>query len=153
MGETGYLSTVAAVLAQALYEQERYDEAETWTQTSEQNSSPDDRSSAMIWRATRGAVLARRGDFEAGEALARQAVDIGRTTDAPHTFAYCLRQLAEVLELAGHPEQAIPFAEEALGLYERKGVRPSIHEAKARLARLSVGNPVRHDPRPGPTPA
>ena len=143
MGETGYLSTAAAVLAQALYEQARYDEADEWTRTSERAASPDDTASAMTWRATRGGVLAHRGDFVAGEALARQAVAIGRAADNPRSLADCLLQLAEVLELAGRPEQATPFAEEALGLYEKKGIRPSIHEAKARLARLAVSNPER----------
>lgn len=136
MGETAYLSTVAAELAQALYDQARYDEAETWTKTSEQAASPDDTASEMTWRATRGRVLARRGDFEAGEALAREAVEIGRATDDPRSLADCLLQLAEVLELAGLREKAIPLAEEALGLYEQKGILPSIEQAKARLARL-----------------
>jgi tetratricopeptide (TPR) repeat protein len=136
MGETAYLSTVAAVLARALYDQARYDEAETWTKTSQQASSPDDTVSEMTWRATRGRVLARRGDFEAGEALAREAVEIGRATDDPRSLADCLLDLAEVVELAGRGEQAIPLAEEALELYEQKGILPSIEQAKARLTRL-----------------
>jgi class 3 adenylate cyclase/tetratricopeptide (TPR) repeat protein len=138
MGETAYLSTIAAELAQALYKQARYDEAETWTMTSEQASSPEDAASELTWRATRGLILARRGDFEAGETLVRKAVEIGRGTDDPRSLADCLLDLAEVLELAGRSEEAIPLAEEALGLYERKGILPSIEQAKARLARLGA---------------
>jgi tetratricopeptide (TPR) repeat protein len=138
MGETAYLSTVAAVLAQALYEQTRYDEAETWTKTSEQAASPEDAASEMTWRATRGLIFARRGDFEAGETLVHKAVEIGRGTDDPRSLADCLLDLAEVLELAGRSEEAIPLAEEALGLYEKKGILPSIEQAKARLARLGA---------------
>ena len=138
MGETAYLSTVAAVLAQALYEQARYDEAETWTKTSERASSPDDTASEMAWRATRGRVLARRGDLTAGEALVREAVEIGRRTDDPRSLADCLLDLAEILELAGRAEEAIPPAREALRLYEQKGILPSIARAKARLARLAA---------------
>ena len=139
MGETAYLSTTAAVLAQALYEQSRYDEAETWTRTSEQTSSAEDAASEMAWRATRGKVFARRGDFEAGEDLARKAVEIGHGTDDPRSLGDCLLDLAEVLELAGRRDEAIPFAEEALGHYERKGILPSIHLARARISRLGPG--------------
>ena len=42
MGEKGYLSTVAAELAQALYEQARYDEAERFTHVSEELGPLDD---------------------------------------------------------------------------------------------------------------
>ncbi len=138
MGETAFLSTVAAVLAQALYEQARYDEAEHWTKTSEQASSLDDTVSEMAWRATRGRLLARRGDHLAGEALAREAVEIGRGTDDPRSLADCLLDLAEILELIGRHQEAIPPATEALKLYEQKGILPSISQAKARLARLGA---------------
>ena len=151
MGETGYFSTVAAELAQALYEQARYDEADEWTRTSERSASPDDRASEMTWRATRGGVLAHRGDFVAGETLARQAVEIGRATDNPRSLGYCLLLLAEVLELAGRPEQAIPFAEEALATLREEG-HPALDQrgqgsARPPSRRLSRMN---HDPRPGP---
>ncbi len=138
MGETAYLSTVAGELARALYEQGRYDEAETWTKTSERASSPEDTASAMAWRTTRGRLLARHGDIEAGEALVCEAVLIGRGTDDPRSLGDCLLGLAEVLELAGRGEEAIPPAEEALRLYEQKGILPSIDQAKARLARLGA---------------
>ena len=139
MGETAYLSTTAAVLAEALYEQSRYEEAETWTKTSEETSSPDDAASEMEWRAVRGKIFARRGDFEAGEALVREAVARGRETDDLRSLGDCLLDLAEVLALAGRGDESIPLAEEALGLYERKGIVPSVERARARLEGLGVG--------------
>jgi len=138
MGETAYLSIIAAELAQALYEQARYDEAETWTKTSERASSPDDSVSEMAWRTTRGLLLARLGNFAAGEALVREAIRIGRATDDPRSLGDCLLGLAEVLELAGRAEEAIRPAEEALRLFEQKGILPSIDRARARLARLGA---------------
>ena len=139
MGETAYLSTTAAVLAEALYEQSRYEEAETWTKTSEETSSPDDAASEMEWRAVRGKVFARRGDVEAGEALVREAVARGRETDDLRSLGDCLLDLAEVLALGGRGVESIPLAEEALGLYERKGIVPSVERARARLEGLGVG--------------
>ena len=95
----------------------------------------------MVWRATRGRVLARRGDFEAAETLAREAVEIGRGTDDPRMLADCLLDLAEVLELARRVDEAVPMVEEARNLYERKGILPSIERADARLVRLRAAQP------------
>ncbi len=92
----------------------------------------------MAWRTTRGLLLARIGDFAAGEALVREAIQIGRGTDDPRTLGDCLLGLAEVLELAGRGEEAIRPAEEALRLFEQKGILPSIDRARARLARLGA---------------
>jgi hypothetical protein len=93
----------------------------------------------MEWRAVRGKIFARRGDVEAGEALVREAVAIGRETDDLRSLGDCLLDLAEVLALAGRGVESIPLAEEALGLYERKGIVPSVERARALLGGLGVG--------------
>src|SRR4029450_13135362 len=53
MGEKGFLSTVAAELAQALYEQGRYDEAERFTHVSEELG-PLDALATQVERGTGG---------------------------------------------------------------------------------------------------
>ena len=81
IGETGYLSSLASLLAEAIYMQKRYEEAERFSEVSEQNAAPEDLASQASWRSTRAAVLAQRGEAEKAEGLAREAVDIARRTD------------------------------------------------------------------------
>jgi hypothetical protein len=64
---------------------------------------------------------------------------IGRETDDPRTLADTLLAFGEVLELAGRPSEAVPIVEEALALYERKEILPSVERARARLAALRGG--------------
>ena len=66
-GEKGNLSTIAAYLAEALYEQERYDEAEELTTVSESMTFADDVTSQIAWRTVRAKVAARKGDLELAE--------------------------------------------------------------------------------------
>ena len=67
MGEKGLLSTQAARLAQSLYAQQRYVEAEDYTKISEQAGASDDIATQMLWRQVRAKALARRGEDGAAE--------------------------------------------------------------------------------------
>jgi class 3 adenylate cyclase/tetratricopeptide (TPR) repeat protein len=136
IGETGYLSTVAADLAEATYRQKRYEEAERFSEVSEQNAAPEDLASQASWRSVRAMVLAQRGEAENAEDLAREAVDIARTTDHLNTHAWTLLALADVLAIGGRTAQAIPIIEEARGLYNRKGNLVMAEKARALLAEL-----------------
>jgi hypothetical protein len=69
----------------------------------------------------RARILARRGDLEDGEVLARAALDIIRTSDEPDSQGDGLLTLAEVLELSGRPAEAATAARGALELFEAKG--------------------------------
>jgi predicted ATPase/class 3 adenylate cyclase len=120
MGESSYLSTMAAFLSKALYALGRYDEAQQATAVSQQSASRDDVASQMIWRGTRAKLLARRGDPGA-EALAREAVALSRGTDFTNWQADALVDLAETLRLLGRAGEARPAVDEALALYEAKG--------------------------------
>ncbi len=66
IGETGVLSTLAAMLAETRVRQGRLDEAEGASRTSEEAASVDDLASQIMWRSARGQVHAHRGDLEAG---------------------------------------------------------------------------------------
>jgi class 3 adenylate cyclase/tetratricopeptide (TPR) repeat protein len=136
IGETGYLSTLACLLADALSLQKRYEEAERFTEVSEQNAAPDDLASQAGWRSARAAVLAQRGEAERAECLAREAVDIARRTDYLNPHADTLLALADVLAIGGRPAQAIPVIEEALVLFERKGNLVMAEKARTLLAEL-----------------
>src|SRR5712691_7322422 len=116
MGEKGWLSTVAGELAQTLCALGRFDEAEEWSRKSEQLGASDDVVTQMIWRQTRAKVLARRGQFDRAQQLARQAVAYAEKTDALGAHGNALLDLAEVLELAGRREEPAAEVEKALSL-------------------------------------
>jgi tetratricopeptide (TPR) repeat protein len=136
IGETGYLSTIAASLAQAIYRQKRYEEAERFSELSEQAAAPGDLAAQVGWRSTRATVLARRGEAEQAEDLAREAVDIARRTDHLNMHAEALLALADVFAIGGRPAQAIPAIEEARVLYDGKGNLFMAEQARTLLAEL-----------------
>jgi len=136
IGETGYLSTVASSLAEALYRQGRYDEAERFSDLSEQTAAPGDLSSQMGWRSVRARVLAQRGGAEAAEDLARAAVEIARRTDYLNMHAAAVLALGDVVVIGGRPTEAIPLVEEAHELYASKGNLVLIEKTRSLLADL-----------------
>jgi predicted ATPase/class 3 adenylate cyclase len=136
MGERGILSTVAAFLAEALYRQGRSEEAEQFTRTSEYAAAPDDLWSQVLFRVARAKVLARRGEFEQAEVLARKGVELAETTDNIDMQADALLDLAEVLHLAGQPDETVQMIDEARRRYEQKGNLVSAEKARALLAEM-----------------
>jgi tetratricopeptide (TPR) repeat protein len=136
IGETGYLSTVASLLAESIYLQKRYEEAERFSEVSEQTAAPEDLASQASWRSVRAMVLAQRGEAEKAEDLARDAVEIARTTDHLNTHAWTLLALADVLAIGGRAPQAIPVIEQAGVLYDRKGNLVMAEKARNLLAEL-----------------
>jgi len=144
MGEKAFLSTTAAELAQALYEQRRYDEAERFTHVSQELGPRDDFATQVEWRSTRAKVLARRGEFEAAVALAEEAVVLAADTDYLNMQGDARKDLAEVLSLAGRNGEAASRSREALGLYERKGNIVSVGRVRAMLEDVATDQPIDH---------
>ncbi|HEX2293599.1 MAG TPA: BTAD domain-containing putative transcriptional regulator [Gaiellaceae bacterium] len=121
VGETGHLSTVAAQLANALYAQDRWQDAEEFSRISEEAAAPDDYLSQILWRLARARVLAKLGRPGEGERLARAAVDIAARTDDINRQGDALSALAEVLLVAGRLDEAVSPTRKAVRLYEEKG--------------------------------
>ncbi len=138
IGEQSYRSTLAAVYADVVYRQGRYEEAEELTRASEELAARDDLASQIGWRSVRAKVLARRGELAEAERLGRAAVEIASRTDGLEWWAGALADLGEVLRLAGRPNDAAEQLEEALRLYERKGVLPAAERIRAQLAELEL---------------
>jgi class 3 adenylate cyclase/tetratricopeptide (TPR) repeat protein len=136
MGEKGFLSTQAGRLAQALYEQGRYEEAERQTELSESAGASDDFATQVLWRQVRAKTLAVRGEYEPAKRLAREAVALGEPTQDLNMHGDALCDLAEVLKLAGDREEARRALEQALELYDQKGNIVSAARVKAALADL-----------------
>jgi class 3 adenylate cyclase/tetratricopeptide (TPR) repeat protein len=129
-GETGFLSTTAALFGQSLVALGRNEEAEEYSRLSEENAAKDDLASQVQWRTARSVAVARQGRIEEGEALAREAVSLARRMDYLTTIGDALVSLAEVLVEAGKAAEAADAAEEALDFYVRKGDRMSAGRAR-----------------------
>jgi tetratricopeptide (TPR) repeat protein len=120
--DKGYLATVAAELAGALVELGREDEALRCTQVSEQIADEGDLTAHIPWRCARARVLMRRGDLDAAERLAREALALVRDVPSPRSRANVLLALAEVQRRAGKLDEAVEAVAEAKRLYELKGM-------------------------------
>ena len=131
MGERSFRSTIAGLLAHALCALGEDDEAERFSRACEDAAAPEDVFSQVLWRSARAKVLARRGDAEAAEAAAREAVAIAERTDLVNTQADALLDLAQVLALAGRADEARAAAQDAAERFERKGNVTSLARARA----------------------
>jgi hypothetical protein len=82
--------------------------------------------------------LARRGNFDAAQALGRDAVAYAEVSDFLHSHADALVDLAEVLTLAGKAREAVPLIERAIRLDDEKGNVVAVELARAKLASLQA---------------
>ena len=137
MGETNYISTTAALLAEVLYRQGDLEGAEEHTRISEELAAQDDVSSQFRWRGVRAKILASRGNAAEAEKLAREAVAVIQPSDDPNSQGDALIDLAEVLRLSGRPAEAAEAARDALKLFEAKGNTVSAALARATVQELS----------------
>jgi class 3 adenylate cyclase/tetratricopeptide (TPR) repeat protein len=120
-GETYFLSTMAAQLSCIVREQGDDARALELSLTAEQAAAEDDTVSQIMWRVARAPRLARRGEPAAAEALARRAIELARSTDAPIFLADALVELAAVLGRDGLTDEARGAIDEAIALYGEKG--------------------------------
>jgi len=109
-----------ALLARALLEQGREDEALAQTRYAERHAAGDLKAT-ITWCGVRAEVLARRGDHAAGLALADRAVGLTEPTDALADKADAEMALARVLLVTGRPDEASSAVERARALYGAKG--------------------------------
>jgi class 3 adenylate cyclase/tetratricopeptide (TPR) repeat protein len=134
---------VAATLAWTLCEQGREAEAEQYAALGERLAPADDYNSLSLTRAVRAQVLARKGDVEHAEALAREALAIVDRTDNIDGRGWLRADVADVLTLARKDDEAFSVLEEAVHLAEQKGDVVLVERARARLAELQTSAPLR----------
>jgi tetratricopeptide (TPR) repeat protein len=121
MGETGYLSTTAAILADVVCAQGRTEEALRLTEEAREMGSAGDVMTEVLWRVARAKTLARLDRVTEAEGLAREAVARIRATDDLNATAGAIAALADILRAAGRTEESVEARLEAIRLYERKG--------------------------------
>jgi tetratricopeptide (TPR) repeat protein len=83
-------------------------------------------------------VLARRSEYDEAERLAREAVEIGESTEDLGSKAEARADLGEVLTLAGRPQEAAEALEEALVRFEAKENLVMAGRVRERLAALQT---------------
>jgi predicted ATPase/class 3 adenylate cyclase len=152
MDERYLRSTVAALLARAVLEQDRLDEAEALTRHAEELAAADDVETQAAWRAVRARVLARAQAPAEAARLGRDALQLLLPTDATVMKVEALADLAEVFhtfaeeDLADLAEVFHDFAEptaswalnEAVKLAELKGNVAAANQLRDALDRLGV---------------
>jgi ATP/maltotriose-dependent transcriptional regulator MalT len=139
-GEKGFLSTLAAGLADTLYVLGRLEDAEAETRRSRDAATSDDHSAQAQWRSVEAKILARRGRLDEAEALGREAVALIDLTDELNHRAQTWLALAEVLQLAHRSSEAATVAEEARRLYEQKG--NAVMASRAAALRDELASPA-----------
>ena len=137
LGERGFLSSTTGILAEVLYRQGKFDEAEDWARRTEELAAKDDFDPQFRSRAVQARVLATRGDFTEAEPLARDALAIVESTDWHIARGEAAAALGEVLELAGREDEARSFYEQALASFECKGSLPDIKATQQRITNLA----------------
>ena len=138
MGEKGFLSTTAALLARAVEAQGRHDEAEELTEIAKRTGAPDDLSTQIVWRGVRARVLAERGLRAEAEELAREAVRLAERTDRLNHHADAVMDLAAVLRISRSADE-LEAVGAALRLYEQKRNMVAAAKVRGRLDVLEEG--------------
>ena len=131
MGETFFQSTMTALLARAVYQQGRNDEALELTRLAERSAAADDIDAQVFWRSVRAPILGRIGSTEEAEAMARLSLELARTTELPDLHASALVALATVMRQAEHADAAQDALDQAIAIYEKKGDLASAQRARS----------------------
>ena len=121
LGELGYQSTAAALLAHTICAQGRFEEADRFCDIAEKIGAEDDLATQVLWRTAKAKVLAARGEQEAAAALARAAVTLAEGTDDTNMCADSLMDLAGVLSATGDSAERVDAIRRARELYVQKG--------------------------------
>jgi DNA-binding SARP family transcriptional activator len=138
--ELAQLASRAAELADVLFDEQRYDEAERWMDISRKNSGPEDRDAQSSWRSVAARLAARNGDHKRAEELAQEALEIVQATDAINHQAKVLLSFGEVRRLAAQHEKALELVQRAVDLYLLKGNAAGADHARALLTTTAVAN-------------
>ena len=117
--EIGASGDSGALLAEALYEQGKYDDAEAIAAAAAEQTSSSDVAPRVLIQGVQAKLAAQGG--RDGEEAAREAVVLAAGTDALNLQADALVNLAETLRLLGREAEASAATVEAARLYERKG--------------------------------
>jgi tetratricopeptide (TPR) repeat protein len=138
VGEMAWLPTLVGLLAEAVYRQGRYEEAERFATSSERTAGSEDAYSQVLWRSVKAKVLAREGSAEEAEALIEESVALAEGTDSLQLRGEALLGRAEVLKLSERGSDARRSLEDAVQLFEQKGNRVAADRARGQMQELAT---------------
>ena len=138
IGENELRLTIAATLAQVLYEQGRDDEAESFARASAEAAAEDDLGTQVLWRSALAKVLARRDGDRAAEALADEAVKLAATSDMLSQHGNAVFDRARVAALLDGGTPPPDLVAKAVALFERKGDVASLRRIERELAGAGI---------------
>jgi class 3 adenylate cyclase len=137
LGDQSYQATLESFLAEFLVRNSRDQEAEDVLHSARERSSPGDVVNVAVLDGVEALLLARRGEHEKAERLARAAVALAETTDFYPTRGAAGERLAAVLELAGNADDARDEFLRTVGIYEEKGAVMSVARVRGQFATLA----------------
>jgi tetratricopeptide (TPR) repeat protein len=137
LGEHSFLPAAAGVLAQVSYARDRLDEAEAWVVRAAERGTRELAEKETVWRQVKAKVLARRGEHAEAERIAREAIAISDQSEMLSLQGDVYADFAEVLQLAGKPDDAVAALARAVERYERKENLVMAERTRERLAALT----------------
>jgi tetratricopeptide (TPR) repeat protein len=142
IGQRSGALDLACLVAEALYDQDRCDEAQQVIDEANTDSAPDRNMEIDL---TQAKLLARRGQFAAARQLIAQKG--ASVSQAPLDRAEVLEARAEVDRLAGAPDQAAASLRAALQFYEDLQATARAEKTRAILVSLTT-EPGREPTKP-----
>jgi class 3 adenylate cyclase/tetratricopeptide (TPR) repeat protein len=126
-------SVIDAMLSQALYAVGDLDAARRRAEAASASSDGDVVSARFQARGVLAKILARDGDYEAAQAMARESVAFFEQTEFVVDHGNALMDLGEVLQRAGRASDAHAVVSDAIDLFDRKGDIVSAGKARRLL--------------------
>ncbi len=121
IGEMSWVSTTAGILAEAVLESGRVDEAGELAEVAREVAAPHDVYSQVLWRTVAAKAAAHRGRADDAERWAREAVDLVTPTDFLHLQWHTHLSLARALGESGRTAEAAAAATRAAEVAATKG--------------------------------
>lgn len=138
MGDRGRTSNLASLLADALLEQDRLEEAERYVELGRASAQADDTSAHASWRMASARLLARRGATDDAVRLAQESIALMASSSEILSMPGALLRQAEVLQLAGRNAEAAEALRTAIEVAARKGALVEMRQAQERLATIAA---------------
>ena len=147
MGDRAQLSLIATLLARAVEEQGRVDEAFELSLVGERFAVREDICAQVIWRTVRARALAARGRLAEAAALADEAVALAAGTDWLVGRGDAAWTLGVVRLAGGSEAEAYQAWFDALSFYEQKGAVLSVRAIRGAIGATRQGARSTTDPR------
>ena len=130
IGDWNCWSARACWLAEFIYDQGRFDEAEAWANRSAEAADSSASTTQMVSKLVLAKVHARRGDFKQARELVDEATAVVETIDSPYDLGIAALDVAEVYWLAEDRTAALDQVSRALSIYESKGATVYVERAR-----------------------